>query len=98
MSELYKLALDRLFGKKAEKIEVVPDGQLSFFEEIRNDVTIDTPKQKAAAHTRAKKRTFKEIYGNLPSRIEYYALTDEEKNLPAAARKCICSLPNADVR
>ena len=38
LSELYKLALDRLFGKKAEKIEVVPDGQLSFFEEIRNAI------------------------------------------------------------
>ena len=31
LNELYKLVLDRLFGKKAEKIEVVPDGQLSFF-------------------------------------------------------------------
>ena len=73
ITELYKLAVDRLFGKKTEKIEFVPDGQLSFFAEIRNDITTDTPKQLVAAHTRAKKRTFKQIYGNLPTKIEYYA-------------------------
>ena len=58
ITELYKLAVDRLFGKRSEKIEVIPDGQLSFFSEIKIDAEINTPKQIVAAHTRAKKRTF----------------------------------------
>ena len=85
--ELYKLALDRLYGKKAEKIEIVPDGQLSMFEELRNDISIDTSGQIVAAHTRAKKRTFKQIYGNLPTKNEYYALTDEEKICPCCGKE-----------
>lgn len=86
INELYKLALDRLYGKKAEKIEIVPDGQLSMFEELRNDISIDTSGQIVAAHTRAKKRTFKQIYGNLPTKNEYYALTDEEKICPCCGK------------
>lgn len=93
INELYKLALDRLFGKKAEKIEVVPDGQLSFYSEIRNDLSIDAPKQTVAAHTRAKKRTFKQIYGDLPAKIEYYALTDEEKICPCCGKKMYMFAP-----
>ena len=85
--ELYKLALDRLFGKKAEKIEVVTDGQLSFFSEIVDDISVVTPKQIVAAHNRAKKRTFKQIYGNLPQKIEYYALTEEEKICPCCGKE-----------
>lgn len=91
--ELYKLALDRLYGKKAEKIEVVPDGQLSMFEELRNDILIEAPKQTVAAHTRARKRTFKEIYGNLPTRIEYYALTDDEKICPCCGKEMYMFAP-----
>lgn len=86
INEQLKLALDRLFGKKAEKIEVVPDGQLSLFEAIKNDAAIDVPVQIVAAHTHAKKRTFKEIYGGLPTKIEYYALTDDEKICPCCGK------------
>lgn len=93
ITELYKLAVDRLFGKRSEKIEVIPDGQLSLFSEIKIDAEINTPKQIVAAHTRAKKRTFKQIYGNLPTKIEYYALTDEEKICPCCGKEMYMFAP-----
>ena len=75
--------LERVFGKKSEKIIIEAVGQLSFFDGIvcENEIVISPaePKQSVAAHTRRKKRTFEEIYGDLPSEIVSYALTDEEK-------------------
>lgn len=83
LGELFKQALERAFGKKSEKIIVQPVGQLSFFDGIvsENEVVITPaePKQSVAAHTRKKKRTFEEIYRDLPSEVIPYALTDEEK-------------------
>ena len=83
LGALYKLALERIFGKKSEKIIIEAVGQLSFFDGIvcENEIVITPaePKQSVAAHTRRKKRTFEEIYRDLPSEVVPYALTDEEK-------------------
>lgn len=83
LGALYKLALERIFGKKSEKIIIEAVGQLSFFDGIvcENEIVIEQleKEQPVAAHTRRKKRTFEEIYRDLPSEVVPYALTDEEK-------------------
>ncbi len=79
ITEMYKMAVDRLFGKKSEKVTIVPDGQISMFTESENEVIIDPPKKRVKEHYRAPKRTFEQIYGNLPTEEKYYELSDEEK-------------------
>lgn len=79
VNELLKLAKDALFGRKTEKTVVVPDGQLSMFDETENEIVIEPPKRLIKAHYRASKRTFEEKYGDLPLEEVYFYLSDEKK-------------------
>lgn len=79
VNELLKLAKDALFGKKSEKLVIVPDGQISMFPESENEIVIEPPKKRVKEHYRAPKRTFEQIYGNLPTEEKYYELSEEEK-------------------
>ncbi len=78
-TELLKLAAAKAYGRSSERI-LLDDGQLNFFgEEEKEAVEKEAPKTVIAAHVRRKKRTYKEIYGNLPETEVVYDLREDEK-------------------
>ena len=80
IKELYKLAVDRLFGKKSEKIIIVPEEeQLCLFAKTQNETVKEPSKKLVKEHYRAARRTREQLYGDLPTEEKYYDLTDEEK-------------------
>lgn len=77
VKELLKLALKEKYAPKSEKADI-DNGQLSFYE-YEETPTETVPVQIVKAYTRKEKRTYEEIYKNLPVSEIVYDLSEEEK-------------------
>ncbi|SDA32923.1 transposase [Ruminococcus sp. YE78] len=88
VNEILKLAKDSLFGRKTERYEIIPDGQLSWFDDEQTDNTKEQPKKLVKAHYRATKRTIEQIYGSLPSDKQFYYLSEED----IICKRCGCEM------
>ena len=86
--ELLKLSKKKMFGKSAEQI-AKNYGQISLFNEAETDRTVLEPEPKIEeviipAHKRKKKRSYDEIYKDLPVEEVIYDIPEEEK----VCKKC----------
>ncbi|MBD5103525.1 MAG: hypothetical protein HDT47_01525 [Ruminococcaceae bacterium] len=86
VNELLRLAVMKTYASSSERIENC--GQLSFFEENEeNPVPI---KQEVRLYLRAPKRSYKEIYKNLPVEIKEYDISDVEKICDRCQSEMVC--------
>ena len=81
ITEFLKLAGKKIYGSSTEKI-CEDYGQLSFFEEETEEVSVEYPKTKVTSHERRKHRTFDEKLKNAPKTVIIHELTEEEKICP----------------
>ena len=84
LMELLKLSKKKMFGSSAETIAEVY-GQISFFNEAEKERTVLTPEPQIEEivipkHKRKKKRSYNEIYKDLPVEEVIYDIPDEDKN------------------
>ena len=84
LMELLKLSKKKMFGSSAEKVAQAY-GQISFFNEAEQERTLLTPEPKIEEivipkHTRKKKRSYAEIYKDLPVEEIIYDIPEEKKN------------------
>ena len=83
LMELLKLSKKKMFGASAEKVAQAY-GQISFFNEAEQERTLLTPEPKIEEivipkHTRKKKRSYEEIYKDLPVEEVIYDIPEEDK-------------------
>ena len=83
LMELLKLSKKKMFGSSAEKI-ANEYGQISFFNEAEKERTVLTPEPEIEEvvipkHTRKKKRSYDEIYKDLPVEEVIYDITEKDK-------------------
>ena len=83
LMELLKLSKKKMFGSSAEKVAQAY-GQISFFNEAEQERTPLTPEPKIEEiviprHTRKKKRSYDEIYKDLPVEEVIYDISEEDK-------------------
>ncbi len=83
LMELLKLSKKKMFGSSAEKVAEAY-GQISFFNEAEKERAVLTPEPKIEEviipkHTRKKKRTYDEIYKDLPVEEVIYDIPEEDK-------------------
>ena len=81
---LLKLSKKKMFGASAEKVAQAY-GQISLFNEAEQERTVLTPEPKIEEvvipeHTRKKKRSYDEIYKDLPVEEVVYDIPEEAKN------------------
>lgn len=81
ITEFLKLAGKKIYGSSTEKL-CEDYGQLSFFEEETEEVSVEYPKTKVTSHERRKHRTFDEKLKNAPKTVIVHELTEEEKICP----------------
>ena len=77
-TELLKLAASKTYGRSSERI-VLDDSQITFFTDEETAAIKEEPTTVVDKHIRRKKRTYKEIYGNLPETEVVYDLREDEK-------------------
>ena len=77
-NELLKLAASKAYGRSSERI-LLDDSQLTFFTDEETAAIKEEPVTVVEKHVRRKKRTYKEIYGNLPETEVIYDLREDEK-------------------
>lgn len=75
---LLKLAASKAYGRSSERI-VFDDSQLTFFTDEEKFEIKNEPETVVEKHIRRRKRTYKEIYGNLPETEVVYDLRKDEK-------------------
>jgi len=83
LMELLKLSKKKMFGSSAEKVAQAY-GQISFFNEAEQERTLLTPEPEIEEmvipkHTRKKKRSYNEIYKDLPVEEVIYDIPEEQK-------------------
>ena len=83
LMELLKLSKKKLFGSSAEKV-AEEYGQISLFNEAEKERTVLTPEPRIEEiiipkHTRKKKRSYDEIYKDLPVEEVIYDIPEEDK-------------------
>lgn len=84
LMNLLKLSKKKMFGASAEKVAQAY-GQISLFNEAEQERTVLTPEPKIEEvvipeHTRKKKRSYDEIYKDLPVEEVVYDIPEEAKN------------------
>ena len=77
-TELLKLAASKTYGRSSERI-LLDDSQLSFFTDEETAAIKEEPVTVVEKHIRRRKRTYKEIYGDLPETEVIYDLREDEK-------------------
>ena len=77
-TELLKLAASKTYGRSSERI-VLDDSQITFFTDEETASIKEEQTTVVEKHVRRKKRTYKEIYGNLPENEIVYDLRESEK-------------------
>ena len=75
---LLKLAASKAYGRSSERI-VFDDSQLTFFTDEEKSEIKNEPETVGEKHIRRRKRTYKEIYGDLPETEVVYDLRKDEK-------------------
>ena len=83
LMELLKLSKKKIFGASAEKVAEAY-GQITFFNEAEAEQKVLTPEPKVEEiiipkHTRKKKRSYDEIYKDLPVEEVIYDVPDDDK-------------------
>ena len=83
LMELLKLSKKKIFGASAEKVAEAY-GQITFFNEAEAEQKVLTPEPKVEEiiipkHTRKKKRSYDEIYKDLPVEEVIYDVPDNDK-------------------
>ena len=79
ITDLLKLAVKNMYGKSTEKICVDYYDQLSFFcdDEAKKNELPEPEKTVVNSHVRAEKRSYNEMYGNLPADVIEYDIDDK---------------------
>ena len=86
VNELLRLAVKKTYAPSSERIEDC--GQLTLFEkEKEKPVTV---KREVKAYLRNPKRSYKEIYKNLPIEIKEYDLSESEKICERCRSEMVC--------
>ena len=91
LMELLKLSKKKMFGSSAEKI-AESYGQISFFNEAEQERTLLTPEPSIEEvvipkHTRKKKRSYNEIYKDLPVEEVIYDIPEKDKKCNKCGEK-----------
>jgi hypothetical protein len=84
ITDLLKLAVKNMYGKSSEKICIDCYDQLSFLgdDEAEKSELPKPPKTVVNSHVRAEKRSYAEMYGDLPADVIEYDVDDK------ACEKC----------
>lgn len=79
ITDLLKLAIKNMYGKSTEKICIDNYDQLSFFcDDKAEEVQLPEPEKNIViSHVRATKRSYDEMYGNLPADVIEYDVDDK---------------------
>ncbi len=88
VKDLLKLALKGKYGASSEKVE--DREQLTLFEDEENKVTSAPVKREVKSYTRAPKRSYEEIYKDLPVEIKEYDIPDAEKICEKCGTEMVC--------
>lgn len=88
ITELLKLAVKKTYAPSSEKGET--SGQLSFLEEDENKEKPAPKKCEVKSYSRAPKRSYKDIYKNLPIEIKEYDISETEKICEACGTEMVC--------
>ena len=99
---LLKLSKKKMFGASAEKVAQAY-GQISLFNEAEQERTVLTPEPKIEEvvipeHTRKKKRSYDEIYKDLPVEEVVYDIPEEAKIAASAENLLHSSNMKQDVK
>lgn len=86
VNELLRLAVKKAYAPSSERIEDC--GQLTLFEE-KEEKPIPI-KREVKAYLRAPKRSYEEIYKNLPVEIKEYDISDAEKICERCRSEMVC--------
>lgn len=86
VNELLRLAVKKTYASSSERIENC--GQLTFFEE--NEENPAPIKREVKSYLRASKRSYEEIYKNLPVEIKEYDISDAEKICDRCQSEMVC--------
>lgn len=85
VNEKLRLAVKKTYAPSSERPEDC--GQLTLFEE-KEEKPVSVPvKREVKSYMRAAKRSYKEIYKNLPVEIKEYDISDAEKYVTDVSRK-----------
>lgn len=86
LNELLKLAVKKTYAPSNERFD--SNEQLTLFGEIEEEAVL--PKRKVKEHFRSQKRSYEEIYKNIPTEIREYDITDEEKICGRCQSEMVC--------